>query len=139
MPISSSTQSMQTRLLAFLAETERAVRVGKPEPLPGSQWEAARSVNYGLGLARLSLGARSISGEHVAHLLLQSFKLADGTVCLKANLAWTEAGAELSHPIYSKPSLDWGAEALRLAAVWLSGPTAKPLPISETPELLAAG
>ena len=132
---------MQTRLLAFLAETEHAVRAEKPEPMAGATWETARSVNFGLGLARLTFSARRSTGEHVllGGLLLQSFKLADGTVCLKATLTWHDSESEISHPIYAKPLLDWKAEAERLAAVWMAGPAPRQIEVAEVPELLAAG
>lgn len=135
---------MQTRLLAFLSETERAVRAERPEPAPGAQWETTRSVNYRLGLARLTLGARTASGElrPMGGLLLQSFELADQTVCLRATVTWQNSGSEISHPIFAKPLLDWGAEAERLATVWMSGPPAailaSPVEAAE-PALLAAG
>ena len=132
---------MQTRLLAFLAETERSIRAGRPEPQPGATWENSRSVNYRLGLARLSLWARAASGElsPLGTVLLQSFKLADGNVCLKANLTWQEGGIEISHSIYAKPEVEWEAEAGRVAAFWVAGPASKDAPLQEPPELLAAG
>ncbi len=132
---------MQTRLLAFLAETERAVRAERPEPQPDAKWETMRAVNYRLGLARLTFGSRAPSGEYQAMggLMLQSFELADETVCLKATLTWQDSGSEISHPIFAKPMLDWGAEADRLATVWLSGPHTKKASAAAESELLAAG
>lgn len=132
---------MQTRLLGFLVEIERAVRAERPQPMAAAEWETARSVNYGLGLARLTLGARTSTGElhALGGILLQSFRLADGMVCLRATLTWQDSGSELSHPIYAKPLLNWDSEASRLASTWMSGPSSKPASIDETPELLAAG
>ncbi|HEY1763995.1 MAG TPA: hypothetical protein VGF85_03665 [Opitutaceae bacterium] len=132
---------MQTRLLAFLAETERSIRAGKSEPREGATWEILRSVNYRLGLARLALAARDPSGivTPIGAVLLQSFKLADGNVCLRANLAWQEAGQETSLTIYAKPDLQWQAEAERVASAWLTGPVAKDAALHETTPLLAAG
>jgi hypothetical protein len=132
---------MQTRLLAFLAETERAIRAGKSEPREGATWENLRSVNYRLGLARLALAARDSEGILIpmGALLLQSFKLADGNVCLRANLTWQEAGAETSHSIYAKPEVEWEAEASRVAASWLAGPVAKDASLHEPAPLLATG
>ncbi len=132
---------MQTRLLAFLAETERSIRAGKPEPREAAAWEILRSVNYRLGLARLALAARDASGvvTPMGAVLLQSFRLADGNVCLRANLVWQEAGQEASITIYAKPDLEWQAEAERVASAWLAGPVAKDTALHETAPLLAAG
>ncbi len=132
---------MQTRLLAFLAETERSIRTGKPEPREGATWQNLRSVNYRLGLARLALAARDSSGliTPMGTVLLQSFKLADGSVCLKANLTWQDGGSESTHSIYAKPKVEWEAEAGRVAASWLAGPSAKEAALHEAPALLAAG
>jgi hypothetical protein len=132
---------MQTRLLAFLAETERAIVAERSEPRPESVWEASRSVNYVQGLARLTLGARDRAGSvrPLGSVLVQLFKLADGTPCLKAHLTWPESDAEIAHPIYSKPTLDWTIEATQLAAAWLAGPPGRVTPISQEPDLMAAG
>jgi hypothetical protein len=132
---------MQTRLLAFLAETQRAICAERSEPRPGSAWEASRSVNYALGLARLNLASKEFSGKtsSLGSLLLQSFKLADGTLCLKANLSWPGSTADVSRPIYAKPGLDWEEEARALASLWLSGPPADVVHVEREPELLAAG
>lgn len=140
-PIHAATTRMQTRLLAFLDETQRSICSERPEPRPGSVWDASRSVNYTLGLARLVLGSRDPAGKlsPIGCLLLQSFKLADGTLCLKANLTWNESDVEISHPIYAKPVLEWAGEAGLLAAAWLAGPPPKVAPIVQEPELLAAG
>jgi hypothetical protein len=132
---------MQTRLLAFLAETQRFICAERPEPQPESSWVTSRSVNYGQGLARLTIGAKDRAGKLTAlgSVLVQSFKLADGTPCLKAHLAWPESDANIIHPIYSKPNLEWENEAALLASTWLSGPPAKVLPIVQEAALLAAG
>jgi hypothetical protein len=132
---------MQTRLLAFLAATQRAICSERSEPRPGSGWDASRSVNYAQGLARLVLGARDQDGKvsPLGSVLLQSFKLADGTLCLKAHLSWQESDADVTRPIYAKPHLEWDGEAAQLAGAWLSGPPAKVSPIVQEPELLAAG
>jgi hypothetical protein len=133
---------MQTRLLAFLHETERSIRAGKPEPAPSASWETTRSVNYSLGLAKLTLGAKAACGQTAAmgSVLLQSFKLADSTICLKATLSWHGADSEVTHPIFAKPLLDWESEASLLAEAWISGPSEAVSEIHhEESALLAAG
>lgn len=112
---------MQTRLLSFLADFERALAIDDPEP-DGGLWETSRTVNYHLGLARLVLGVRQ--GEQCAprgQIMLQGYQLADGTPCLKASLAWTGADATVVRAIYSKPEVEWAREARKLAAEWMAG------------------
>ncbi|MGA2691982.1 MAG: hypothetical protein ABSF76_06415 [Opitutaceae bacterium] len=132
---------MHTRLLAFLEETQRAIVAGRPRPLPDADWHTSRSVNYRLGLARLALGARDKTGKvaQLGSVLVQAFKLADESLCLKANLAWQENDAEIAHPIFANPHLNWGHEAIQLANTWIAGPPAKVTPMSHEPEMLAAG
>lgn len=137
---------MQTRLLAFLSDTEQAIRAEKNEPKTACAWDNSRSVNYSAGVARMALGARESSGDTLplGGLLLQSYELADETVCLKATLTWQDSEMQFCVPIFAKPLLDWGAEARRLADTWLSGPPpaneARPSADSvEEPALLAAG
>jgi hypothetical protein len=132
---------MQTRLLAFLSETESAIRARRPEPRSGAAWETSRTVNYGLGLARLVLGARDSSGDfsQLGDLLLQSFQLADGSLCLRARLSWKDSKAEVSRPVYEKPELEWGSEAGCLAVAWMDGPPEQAAGPSQEPALLAAG
>jgi hypothetical protein len=132
---------MQTRLLAFLADTQSSLFAERPEPRPDTSWHTSRSVNYRQGLARLVLGAKDKAGKvtPLGTILVQSFKLADGTPCLKAHLAWPESDGNIMHPIYAKPFLDWANEAAQLASAWLSGPPAKMTPVIQDTELLAAG
>lgn len=132
---------MQPRLLAFLADTESTIRAERPEPSSDSSWEMSRSVNYTLGIARLTLGTKSSSGERSSEgsILLQSYKLADGTICLRATVTWKDPSIETIHPIFAKPELRWSVEAELLASVWLAGPASKPAVALEEPALLAAG
>jgi hypothetical protein len=136
-----NTIEMQTRLLAFLAESEDAIRALRPEPRTGAVWETSRTVNYTLGLARMVFGAREGSGEfsQLGSVLLQSFELADGSLCLRASLGWKDSETEISHPIYEKPELEWNREAGRLAEAWLDGPPIASAPAEESPLLAAAG
>jgi hypothetical protein len=55
-------------------------------------------------------------------ILLQSFLLADGTLCLKVNLGWTGVTATWLIAIYAKPQVNWLAEARHIAATCLVGP-----------------
>lgn len=113
---------MSPRLLSFLSDIETALSAADPAP-QGGTWQSTRTVNNYLGLGRLYLSTR-FNPERLQPLgavQLQSHRLADGSVCLKAFLSWTGRPAETVHAIYDQPYLDWGAEARRLAAAWLSG------------------
>jgi hypothetical protein len=111
---------MSLRLTSVLSAIARACR---EEPAPDGAWEMSRTINYPLGLARLKLATRSGQAVHpMGSILLQAFTLADGSSCVKANLAWPdrEDAAPVTHVIYSKPGTDWDAEARQIAARWLS-------------------
>ena len=129
---------MSPRLLSFLSEIETALSAAEPAPAGGA-WQGSRSVNSSLGLARLYLSTRYNAGrlEPAGAVQLQSHRLADGSVCLKAFLSWTGREAESVHAIYDRPQLDWRAEASRLAAAWLSGQSQAAAPAFEA--LAAAG
>ncbi|HEY4300151.1 MAG TPA: hypothetical protein VGM73_04720 [Candidatus Didemnitutus sp.] len=121
---------MHTRLLSFLTDVEKALAADDPSPSDGS-WDTSRTINYHLGLARLSLGAR-LAGEKTearGAILLQCYKLADGTPCLKAALTWKSSTATTVRSIYSKPDINWGTEARKIGAEWLAGPPAVAVPV----------
>jgi hypothetical protein len=113
---------MSTRLLSFLNDVERTLR-GSGAPIPGESWETTRSVNYHAGLARLALSAKTEAKvrQTLGSVLLQSFNLADGSICVKVFFSWTGNSSEVIHAIYSKPGLDWSAEAQRVASLWIEG------------------
>lgn len=83
-------------------------------------------VNFHHGLARLTLrprpGAEDISPGGA--IFVQSYVLADGSLCLKASLNWRGSEALPVMAVYSTPSLNWKLEASRIASAWLSGPPA---------------
>jgi len=113
---------MATRLLAFLSDIERALSVEQPLPSGGS-WDNSRSVNYELGVARLAIASkRGDESTSSGTVLLQSFRLADGTISLKATLNWEGSQAASVHSIFAKPALEWSTEARRIASAWRSGP-----------------
>jgi hypothetical protein len=116
---------MHTRLLSFLTDVENALAADDPTPSDGS-WDTSRTINYHLGLARLTLGVR-MAGQKTevrGAILLQCYKLADGTPCLKAALTWTGNTATIVRSIYSKPDVSWTSEARKVGAEWLAGPPA---------------
>jgi hypothetical protein len=113
---------MSNRLLSLLTEIENSVKANDPSP-DGGTWDTLRIVNYNQGLARLTLAVRSDSGVTATRgaILLQSFRLADGSQCVKANLNWQGVEAPLVWPIYSKPETNWNSEASMIATKWLDG------------------
>jgi hypothetical protein len=131
---------MHTRLLSFLSDIEKSLAAEDPAPSEGA-WENTRTVNYHLGLARLTLGVRAAGAlEERGTLLLQGYHLADGTPCLKVALAWKGSGAARTQSIFSKPGTNWLSAARLIAAEWLAGPpAAEETPASAAESLAAAG
>lgn len=112
---------MAIRLLSFLAQIERSL-VGSSQ---GAAWEVMRTVNYQHNLARMTVAP--LAGSDTSprgSIFLQGFSLADGAVCMKANLAWDGSTALSVISIFAEPSIDWTAEASRVASAWLAGPPA---------------
>jgi hypothetical protein len=119
---------MNSRLLSFLSDFERAIMADDPSPEDGS-WQTSRTVNYRNGLARLQLSVRlpDSSNKQRGSVLLQSYNLADGSACLKAHLNWAGSETTAVHAIFTKPGNDWKSQARRLAAEWMAGvPAAAP-------------
>ena len=117
---------MHTRLLSFLTDIESALATDDPTPGDGGNWCNSRTVNYHLGLARLTISVCPLSDspQPRGSIMLQSYALADGTPCLKAALSWTGQERSCNRAIYSKPGTDWKSEARKVAAEWMAGPPA---------------
>ena len=97
-------------------------------------------VNYHHGLARMTLTAPIGADPKQARgaIFLQSYTLADGTFCFKASLNWHGSDSFPVISIFTKPGLDWQAEAQRIASAWLTGPPATSVvPMSFAEEHLA--
>jgi hypothetical protein len=120
---------MHSRLLSFLSDFERALQTDDPSPDEGT-WQNERAVNYRAGLARVQLGVRMPDGQRRIRgtVLVQGFKLADGTGCLKAQFSWPGTETTATHAVFSKPGSEWKSEARRLAAQWNMGVPANALP-----------
>jgi hypothetical protein len=112
------------RLLSFLSEIEHALLAESPV-VDGGAWETTRMVNFHSHLARLTLKARPEAGLPVTAgtIFLQSFALADGSLCLKATLNWKDSEAQPVIPVYAVPTLNWKLAASRIASVFLEGPS----------------
>lgn len=113
------------RLLSFLSDIEKALIAESPV-VDGGAWESTRMVNFYQGMARLSLTPRPSADLPFppGSIFLQSFVLADGSMCLKANLTWKGSDAFPVISVYSTPTLNWKLEASRIAMAWLEGPPA---------------
>lgn len=113
---------MATRLLSFLSDIEKSL-LAELGMLEGPPWETSRTISYHQGLARLTLGQRSAAGlEGRGMILLQSYLLADGSQCLKANLNWAGSAETQVIAVYAKPLVNWRTEAASIATAWISGP-----------------
>jgi hypothetical protein len=134
---------MPIRLLSFISDFEQALAADDPSPNDGS-WSCERHANYHLGLARLVLKVRTGTDAPQSRgaVLIQSFRLADGSQCIKATLSWTGSDVDDVHSVYDLPSLNWKSEARRLAALWQAGPPpaarVESLPESASESSLAA-
>ena len=113
------------RLLPFLSDIERALIAQSPV-VEGGAWETHRMVNFHYGLARLTVTARAGAELRLSSgtIFLQSYVLADGSLCLKASLNWNGSDALPVFSIYPSSTLNWKYEASRIAATWLQGPPA---------------
>jgi hypothetical protein len=117
---------MSTRLLSFLSEIESAIAKESASNM-GPSWDASRIVSYHQSLARMTLTSPKGAEDPApgGTIFLQSFLLSDGSPCLKASLSWEGSSKTSAIAVFSKPLLDWKAEAKRIASTWLSGPTAQ--------------
>jgi hypothetical protein len=113
---------MSNRLLSLLSEIEQAMKANDPSP-DGGTWETLRIINFHQGLARLTLAVRSTAGATAPRgaVLLQSYLLADGSQCVKANLSWHGTETTAVYAIYAKPETNWHGEASQIAIKWLDG------------------
>jgi len=123
------------RLLSFLSDIERSLLAESPA-VDGGAWRTTRMINFQQGLARLTLepspGVELPTGS--GGIFLQSFSLADGSLCLKASLSWKDSEVQPVMSVYSTPTMNWKLEASRIASAWLEGP---PAAIVTTPEELS--
>jgi hypothetical protein len=122
------------RLLSFLTEIENALLAESPA-IDGGAWESTRMVNFHHGLARLTLAPRAGNEFTGGAIFLQSFSLADGSLCLKASLNWKGSDSFPVLAVYSTPQLNWKLEASRIAGAWLEGPREAAAPIASDVDL----
>src|SRR3954466_14651013 len=116
---------MATRLLSFLTDVEQALLKESASNM-GPSWVTSRMVNYHHGVARMTLTPATDSdpSQPRGSVFLQGFELADGSLCVKASLNWHGSDAFPVIAVYSKPGVNWRAEAAKIASLWLAGPPA---------------
>jgi hypothetical protein len=129
---------MATRLLSSLTQIEQAL-LKQSAADNGPAWEVTRMVNYHHGLARMTLNppANAEPTQARGAIFLQSYMLADGTLCFKVSLNWQGSDSFPVISIFTKPGLDWQAEAARIASAWLAGPAPSVAPLAFAEETLS--
>lgn len=120
------------QILSFLSEIGDALNKQSVSDM-GPTWDIARIVNYHEGLGRMTLtppaGADETQWRGV--IFLQTYELADGSLCLKANLGWQGNERYSTITVYSKPGLNWRKETAQIASAWLAGPPVASVTMSE--------
>ena len=113
--------SPSPRLVSLLSSIEKAL-VSYACPSVGGRPQ--RVVNYQKGVARMSFSDDSGS------ITLQSFTLADGQICVKAEFYWAQTQQTGTYSIYpSNDNFEWSGAAIRLGEAWMNG-----LPNVDEPE-----
>ncbi len=101
-------------MLSLLGSIEYAMKLNES---PAVERPPERFVSYFKGIARASFCDGSGS------ICLHSFTLADGQICVKAELAWTKPKVVSTCAIYpNKDNFDWQRAAEKIAETWLAGP-----------------
>jgi hypothetical protein len=113
---------MTSRLLSLLAQIEDAMRLNES---PAVERPPERFVSYFKGIARATFC------DGTGSVCLHSFTLADGQVCVKAELVWNKPKATATCAIYpNKENFDWQRAAERIAETWLAGPDAEAVAVA---------
>jgi hypothetical protein len=105
---------MAPRLLSLLTLIESSLSQNEAPSV--AKGRPARTVNFNKGLARL------VFNDGSGSILLQSFTLADGQICVKAMLEWSGASKPGVQSIYPKEDYNWLGAACRIAEAWMDGP-----------------
>lgn len=105
---------MAPRLLSLLTLIESSLSQNEAPSV--AKGRPMRTVNFNKGLARLTFNDGSGS------ILLQSFTLADGQICVKAMLEWAGAAKPGVQSVYPKEEFNWLGAAHRIAEAWMDGP-----------------
>jgi len=124
---------MHARLISILTAIENSLLADDPSPDDGS-WQTVRTVNYSTGIARMRLSVKDASGalKPRGAFLVQGFRLADESTCLRATLTWHGTETSVTRSVYEKPGIDWTYEARRITAEWAGGPPPAPEPQTDT-------
>ena len=111
------------QLLSFLSEIGDALIKQSISDM-GPTWDITRIVNYHQGLGRMTLTPPAGADETQMRgvIFLQIYHLADGSLCLKANLSWQGSEQFSTITVFSKPGLKWRTATSQIASTWLAGP-----------------
>ena len=108
-----NTAPTATRLLSLLSAIESALAANECASARG---RPQRFVNFQKGLARMTFADGS------GAITLQSFTLADGQTCVKAEYVWAGNGKTGAAAVYpSGENFDWQGASFRLAEGWMDG------------------
>jgi hypothetical protein len=121
------------QLLSFLTEIGDALIKQSVSDM-GPTWDITRMVNYHHGLGRLTLTppAGADPTQMRGTVFLQTYRLADSSLCLKANLSWQGSEQFSTITVYAKPGLKWRTETAQIASAWLAGPPASCVTVGES-------
>lgn len=113
------------QLLTFLTEIGESL-IKQSVADMGPTWDISRMVNYYHGLGRMILTPPAGADESQMRgaIFLQTYNLADGSLCLKANLNWHGTEQISTITVFSKPGLNWRSATKQIASAWLAGPPA---------------
>lgn len=104
---------MSTRLLSFMSAVESALI---NQGWAGVNIPPQRAVNFQKGIARM------VFEDGSGNITLQSFTLADGQICLRAQYTWAPSSATASTSIYpTGEDYNWTAAAEKIADGWVHG------------------
>ncbi len=105
------------RLVQLLSEIETRIHASTNHH---AGWgPTARMMNFSSGIARLSLEAHPGSDRSSGDVTLQSVKLADGSLQVKARVALKGSNKSQLVLLFEKPHTNWASEAARVADAWL--------------------
>ena len=101
-----SSEPMPPRLLSLLASIEDAL--GDIAPVG----RVTRSADYGKGVARMTFA------DGTGSIVLKSFVLTEGQLCVRVELRRAGASAPGATAIYPQSARDWAAATVRIAETW---------------------
>lgn len=106
---------MTSRILWLLNLMENSLR---DRECPAVEKTPLRMVSFHRGIGRLSF----VDGS--GEVLVQSFTLADGQLCMKLQLRWAGSEHVSTHSLYPQGNFQWDEAVGVVADAWMEGPPA---------------